>query len=181
MWQLIPEWREKYPDNFVWARPDRLWLVLPLLLGVTLATSVVSVRLIPRRLQIASVFVAGCLVFGGLVLNHLHYPVYEQFTPSRAELDEVRQWLWKNPPDGKNRADRRKRMALIQKASEQLSSSVFDHEYFGDVCCCWGCFCADSTCKYRDWWRTCSAFPQWPVFGAAYDTRREYKEAHQYF
>ncbi len=109
-----------------------LWLILPLLLGVTLAASVVSVRLVPRRLQIPSVFVAGCLVFVGLVLNHLHYPVYEQFTPSRTELDEVRHWLWENPPDGRNRADRRKRMAVIQKACDQLSSSVFDHEYYED-------------------------------------------------
>ncbi len=81
-----------------------LRLVLPLLLGVTLATSAVSVRLIPRRLQIATVFASGCLVFAGLVLHHLHYPVYEKFTPSRAELDEVRHWLSKNPPDGTNRA-----------------------------------------------------------------------------
>ncbi len=108
------------------------WLTLPLVLGVTLATSVVSVRLVPRRLQIATVFASGCLVFTGLVLHHLHYPVYEKFTPSRAELDEVRQWLWENPPDGTNRADRRKRMAVIQKACEQLSSSVFDHEYYKD-------------------------------------------------
>jgi hypothetical protein len=27
---LIPQWKKDYPDNFAWARPDRLWLVLPL-------------------------------------------------------------------------------------------------------------------------------------------------------
>ncbi len=26
---LIPVWKEKYPDNFMWTRPDRLWLVIP--------------------------------------------------------------------------------------------------------------------------------------------------------
>ncbi|MDR0901994.1 MAG: hypothetical protein LBM92_04405, partial [Opitutaceae bacterium] len=26
---LIEGWKKKYPDNFAWARPDRLWLVLP--------------------------------------------------------------------------------------------------------------------------------------------------------
>lgn len=26
---LIPGWKQEYPDNFAWARPDRLWLVIP--------------------------------------------------------------------------------------------------------------------------------------------------------
>lgn len=26
---LIPGWKKEYPDNFAWARPDRLWFVLP--------------------------------------------------------------------------------------------------------------------------------------------------------
>lgn len=26
---LIPAWKNEFPDNFAWARPDRLWLVIP--------------------------------------------------------------------------------------------------------------------------------------------------------
>jgi hypothetical protein len=26
---LIPEWKKNYPDNFAWARPDRLWFAMP--------------------------------------------------------------------------------------------------------------------------------------------------------
>jgi hypothetical protein len=35
-------------------------------------------------------------------------------------LDEARQWFRQNPPDGKNRGERRKMMAAIQQACDQL-------------------------------------------------------------
>jgi hypothetical protein len=103
-------------------------LVFPVVLTVVLVGSVVSVRLLPRRFQILAVFVAACLVLGSLLINHLHYPQYDQFTPSRQQLDQVRQWFWQNPPNGKNCSERRKRMAVIQVACDQLRDSVF-HEY----------------------------------------------------
>jgi hypothetical protein len=103
-------------------------LVFPFVLTVMLVGSVVSVRLLPQRFQILAVFVAVCLALGCLLINHLHYPQYDQFTPSRQKLDQVRQWLWQNPPNGKNRAERRKRMAVVQTACDQLRDSVF-HEY----------------------------------------------------
>lgn len=46
-------------------------------------------------------------------------------TPSRAELDGVLEWLWLNPPDGRNRAERRQKMAVIQAAADQLSPESF--------------------------------------------------------
>jgi hypothetical protein len=48
-----------------------------------------------------------------------------EFEPSRQGLEEVRQWLWKNPPDGKNRGERRKKMAEIQIACDQLEPSDY--------------------------------------------------------
>ncbi len=40
--------------------------------------------------------------------------------PANAELDSVREWLWSNPPDGINRAERRNRMCVIQKAADRF-------------------------------------------------------------
>jgi len=47
------------------------------------------------------------------------------FNPTRLQLDTVRQWLWQNPPDGHNRQERRKRMAVIQTACDQLEPQIF--------------------------------------------------------
>ena len=47
------------------------------------------------------------------------------FEPSPEELEEVRRWLWENPPDGKNRVDRRKRMAVVQNACDQLEPATY--------------------------------------------------------
>jgi len=47
------------------------------------------------------------------------------FAPSRAELDEVRQWLCRNPPDGQNRAERRQRMTVIQAACDKLEPETY--------------------------------------------------------
>ncbi|HEO71963.1 MAG TPA: hypothetical protein ENN80_11925 [Candidatus Hydrogenedentes bacterium] len=40
--------------------------------------------------------------------------------PSNAELDAAREWLWENPPNGSNRAERLERMAVIQAAADEL-------------------------------------------------------------
>lgn len=53
-----------------------------------------------------------------------------QFDPSRQALDTARQWLSKNSPDGKNRGERRKRMAVIQAACDQLEPADY-RDYVG--------------------------------------------------
>jgi len=40
--------------------------------------------------------------------------------PSNAELDNVREWFWDHPPDGKNAPERREKMAVIQAAADQF-------------------------------------------------------------
>lgn len=45
--------------------------------------------------------------------------------PSWTALDSARQWLSRNPPNGTNAAERRQRMALIQKACDGLSPSDY--------------------------------------------------------
>lgn len=99
--------------------------VLPLALAVLLVATLLSVKLVPRRFQIVSVVVVGCLVDSALLVNHLHYPQYDGFTPTRQQLDQTHRWLWQNPPNGKNRCERRKRMAVIQKACDQLPPDVY--------------------------------------------------------
>ena len=42
--------------------------------------------------------------------------------PANAELDAARQWLWDNPPDGTNRAERQARMAVIVAAADELDA-----------------------------------------------------------
>ncbi len=45
--------------------------------------------------------------------------------PHWSQLEAARQWLWQHPPDGTNAADRRQRMAVIQKACDQLSGEQY--------------------------------------------------------
>jgi L-ascorbate metabolism protein UlaG (beta-lactamase superfamily) len=52
-----------------------------------------------------------------------------EFEPSRQKLDELRQWFWENPPDSKNRAQRRDRMAVIQAACDKLTPADFRSYY----------------------------------------------------
>ncbi len=65
-----------------------------------------------------------CALLGIALLVGAQEPKSEQehveFEPSRQKLEEARHWLWGNPPDGKNRAERRKRMAVIQAACDTL-------------------------------------------------------------
>lgn len=46
-------------------------------------------------------------------------------THKYAELEELRKWFQKNPPDGKNRAERRNRMTVIQNACDQLTPADY--------------------------------------------------------
>lgn len=70
-----------------------------------------------------------CAVFGAaLIVGAQELKSKEkhvEFEPSRPRLEEVRQWLWKNPPDGKNRGERRKRMAVIQAACDKLEPADY--------------------------------------------------------
>ena len=51
--------------------------------------------------------------------------------PSVAELDSTREWFWAHPPDGKNTAERRGRMAVIQAAADQFPSDLARRYIFG--------------------------------------------------
>ncbi len=51
-------------------------------------------------------------------LNNMHHL-------KQAALNEAMQWLWLNPPTGKNRAERRTRMALLQQACDNFAPSEF--------------------------------------------------------
>ena len=51
---------------------------------------------------------------------------------NQRQLDEVRQWLWRNPPNGKNRVERRQRMAVIQAACDSLPPAIYE-----DYVSCW--------------------------------------------
>ena len=55
-----------------------------------------------------------------------------KFKPDRQKLEEVRQWFWENPPNGRNRAERQLRMNVIQNACDQLTPSDYE-----DYVRCW--------------------------------------------
>ncbi len=44
---------------------------------------------------------------------------------SRTDVDQSREWLWRNPPDGGNRDERRERMAVIQAACDALEPQTY--------------------------------------------------------
>ena len=46
-------------------------------------------------------------------------------TVTAALLDAAREWLWNNPPNGKNRTPRREQMAVIQRACDQLAAGPY--------------------------------------------------------
>jgi L-ascorbate metabolism protein UlaG (beta-lactamase superfamily) len=48
---------------------------------------------------------------------------------AQTELDDAVQWLWQNPPNGKNRDERRKRQAVIQSACDQVSPDAFNRRH----------------------------------------------------
>jgi len=74
---------------------------------------------------------AGAGVPGGVqVQTSADEHVQAAFEPDRETLEEVRLWLWDNPPDGGNRAERRKRMAVIQNACDQLEPQDY-RDYVG--------------------------------------------------
>jgi L-ascorbate metabolism protein UlaG (beta-lactamase superfamily) len=70
-----------------------------------------------------------CLGLGAILMLGRQEPISAQdrleFEPSRQRLEQVRQWLGENPPDGKNRTERRERMAVIQSACDQLAPSDY--------------------------------------------------------
>lgn len=71
-----------------------------------------------------------CATFGMSAMAQPANPVSdtrlsEDIQRSVAQLEEVRQWLWKNPPDGTNRVARREKMGVIQQACDPLAPSVF--------------------------------------------------------
>ena len=49
-------------------------------------------------------------------------PAYKHM---EASLNSVREWLWNHPPDGTNRAERRQRMHILQKACDRLPASIY--------------------------------------------------------
>jgi len=49
----------------------------------------------------------------------------EQLIQEHARLNETGEWLWANPPDGRNREERRQRMATIQAACDALSPQQY--------------------------------------------------------
>jgi hypothetical protein len=55
-----------------------------------------------------------------------------KFETGHQKLEEVRQWFWENPPNGRNRMERQRRMDVIQSACDQLAPSDYE-DYFR----CW--------------------------------------------
>ena len=85
------------------------------------------------------IVIAGFLFFVALVaVAPVHAQEYkstrkgDQMKTTENSLEAARQWLRTNPPDGHNRAARRKKMAVIQAACDQLPASAY-----ADYVECW--------------------------------------------
>jgi len=75
-----------------------------------------------------------CTAFCSLATGYAYSANSEQMNknrkPSRQELETVYRWLSVNPPNEKNLAERRKRMATIQAVCDQLTPSTY-RDYVG--------------------------------------------------
>lgn len=106
-----------------WVGPN---VVLLLAVGTTGIVSILAVRYSRRRLHVPLAFAAGCLALAALAPVHLRYPRYGDVAKARRDVEAAGAWLWRNPPNGLNRADRRSRMRVIQNACDHVRPEDFD-------------------------------------------------------
>jgi L-ascorbate metabolism protein UlaG (beta-lactamase superfamily) len=89
------------------------------------------IRKRPRSFLKSTGFVFGLFLIGsGLAAAATGTPATQPRTstdagPTCPQLETVRRWFWQNSPNGKNREERRKRMAVIQAACDRLTPDVF--------------------------------------------------------
>jgi hypothetical protein len=76
-------------------------------------------------------FIGGVIIALGILFVYTSNPPEKpdktdpEYKQMKESLDRVRKWLWNHPPDGTNRAERRQRMHVLQKACDQLPGSVY--------------------------------------------------------